>query len=806
MPKLLSKVQASSIVQRFSKSNAIRNEGKEVGGYNQATRTFTTSIGHIGEPVSRSGQKQIVDALVSGERSRAFSLLYEFSLGNNKLSANDFASILQSCARLPDPLFVMETWKIMEEKEINISGKCYSLAVRALCKGGYLKEALCLMSIMGENPNCYSMLPIYNNFLAACYETQTVDYANECMDLMEHQMVGKNEITYTQLLKLAVLQQNLSAVHEIWKECSKFYSVSIIFLRKFIWSFTELRDLKSAYTALQHMVRLAFRENSYISRTAEGRFCDLRLDIPAPSTGKQSFIYVSLDTEGSSNFDMERQGLGAMDIISTEKKTLSVSVMKLLRWSFNDVMHACAKVQNCDLAEQLMLQMQTLGLQPSGSTYDGFIRAVVTTRGYSDGVEALKVMKEKNIKPRDSTLAALAVICSRDLELNLAEAFLDEMSEIQSPRPYNAFLEACDVLDRPERAVHILAKMKKLNLQPNIRTYELLFSLFGNVNAPYEEGNMLSQVDVAKRINAIEMDMMKNDLQHSHLSLKNVLKALGTEGMIKELIQYLRAAENRFSRYDTYMITPVYNTVLHSLVEAKESQMAIQIFKSMVSSGVPPDAATYNIMIDCCSIIGCFRSALVLISMMFRSGFNPQAVTLTGLLKILLRSEEFDGALKLLNQETIEGIQLDVQLYNTILRVASEKGRIDVVEFIVEQMHLHGVLPDPSTCSHVFSAYVDHGFYNTAMEALQVLSVRMLAGVDKDDEKQTELENLILGEDLEDESQILEPFKDKKEYLTVALLQLRWCAILGYPVSWSPSDSQWARRLSSNLASTSSPL
>lgn len=806
MPKLISKVRASSIVQRFSKLHAIRNGGKEVGGYSQAMRTFTTSMGHVGEPVSRSGQKQIVDALVLGERNRAVSLLYEFSLGNNKFSANDFASILQSCARLPDPLFVMETWKIMQEKEIDISDKCYSLAVQALCKGGYLKEALSLMSIMGENPNCYSMLPIYNNFLAACYETQTVDYANECMDLMEHQMVGKNEITYAQLLKLAVLQQNLSAVHEIWKECNQFYSNSIISLRKFIWSFTELRDLESAYTTLQHMVRLVSRGNSYISRTAEGRFCDLRLDIPSPSTGNWSFIDVSLDTEGSSNFDMERQSLSGMEI-STVQKPLSASVMKLLRWSFNDVMHACAKVQNCDLAEQLMLQLQTLGLQPSGSTYDGFIRAIATTRGFSDGVEVLKVMQEKNIKPHDSTLAVLAVICSRELELNLAEAFLDEMSEIRSPRPYNAFLEACDVLDQPERAVQILAKMKKLNLQPNIKTYESLFSLFGNVNAPYEEGNMLSQVDVAKRINVIEMDMMKNGLQHSHLSLKNVLKALGTEGMIKELIQYLHAAENRFSRYDTYMITPVYNTVLHSLVEAKESKTATKIFKSMVSSEVPPDAATYNIMIDCCSIIGCFRSALALISMMFRNGFNPQAVTLTGLLKILLRSEDFDGALKLLNQGISEGIQLDVLLYNTILQVASEKGRIDVIELIVEQMHLHVVLPDPSTCSHVFTAYVDHGLYNTAMEALQVLSVRMIAGGDKDtDEKQTELESLILGEDSGDESQILEPFKDSKEYLTVALLQLRWCAILGYPVSWSPLDSQWARRLSSNLASTRGPL
>lgn len=63
----------------------------------------------MAEPVSRSGQKQIVDALVLGERRRAVSLLYEFSLGNNKLSADDFASILQSCARLPDPLVSIQT-------------------------------------------------------------------------------------------------------------------------------------------------------------------------------------------------------------------------------------------------------------------------------------------------------------------------------------------------------------------------------------------------------------------------------------------------------------------------------------------------------------------------------------------------------------------------------------------------------------------------------------------------------------------------------------------------------------------------
>lgn len=48
------------------------------------------------------------------------------------------------------------------------------------------------------------------------------------------------------------------------------------------------------------------------------------------------------------------------------------------------------------------------------------------------------------------------------------------------------------------------------------------------------------------------------------------LKALGTEGMMKELIQYLRVAEDQFSHGNTYIGIPIYNTVLHGLVEAKE--------------------------------------------------------------------------------------------------------------------------------------------------------------------------------------------------------------------------------------------
>ncbi|XP_040989932.1 pentatricopeptide repeat-containing protein At1g76280 isoform X3 [Juglans microcarpa x Juglans regia] len=762
-----------------------RNVAENLGFYRALMTTKGVEFLANGtESTTRSLQMKIVDSLHLGERSKASNLLLDLGHGNHSLRPDDFVHILNYCARSPDPLFVMETWRLMEEREIGVDKLCYFLIIQALCKGGYLEEALNLMNFFEEKHGIYPILSVCNSFLRACAKMRSIIHANQCLDLMEHRMMGKNEVTYSELLKFAVWQQNLSAVHEIWEDYIKHYSFSIIPLRKFIWSYTRLGDLKSAYKTLQNMVALALRGSIFVNRTAEGKLYSSRLDIPIPSNealGSMKFdlqgneqsipsVYCKKFNSFPSNIEQcnpSMENSEADNGISMLRKSETMPVTKILRWSFNDVIHACAHARNCGLAEQLILQ--------------------------------LKVMQQRNLKPYDSTLATLSMDCSKALELNLAESLLDQITESPYPYPYNACLAACDRLDQPERAVQILAKMKHLKILPDIRTYELLFSLFGNVNAPYEEGNMLSQVDAGKRINAIEMDMAKNGFQHSHLSMKNLLIALGAEGMIRELIQYLQVAENLFCRNNTFLGTAIYNTVLHSFVEAKESDMAVEIFKNMKSCGFAPDAATYNIMIDCCSILRCFKSACSLVSMMVRDGFYPQTLTYTALIKILLEDENFDEALNLLDQAFSEGHDLDVLLFNTILRKACERGRIDVIEFIVERMHQEKIQPDSSTCHYVFSAYVDQGFHSTAVEALQVLSMRMLSEEDGTHHEKTQFEDdFILAEDSEAESRILQLFKNSEENVAVALLNLRWCAILGFSTCWSPDQSPWAIRLARN--------
>ncbi|KAF7817683.1 pentatricopeptide repeat-containing protein [Senna tora] len=765
-------------------------------------------------------QKQIVDALRLGERRKASNLLLDFSYRRQSLTADDFVDIINYCARTPDPLFVMEIWKLLEASNISLNNMCLFLIMQALCKGGYLEEAFNMMNFVRESQHLYPVLSLYNSFLRACADMQNITHASKCLDLMEKQMVGRNEDTYTELLKLAVLQNNLSVVHQIWEEYIKQYSMSIIALRKFIWSFTRLGDLTSAFNALQQMVSFANSGHIFIDSKVDGKLYSTRLDIPVPSNRRPSSTILDMKENQQVNSSTCPPSVYLLDATSAsleqqiifmgyeEAKSAEMSRLngqkhttpffKVLRSSFSDVIHACAQGQNYGIAEQLFLQMQNLGLQPSSHTYDGFVRAVVSERGFSDGLEVvssdsllvallasgkLKVMRQKNLKPYNSTLATLSICCSEAQELDIAEALLNQISEYPHPHPYNALLASCDKMNQPERAVRVLAKMKQMNMLPDIRTYELLFSLFTNVNAPYEEGNMISQVDAAKRISAIESDMAKNGIPHSSLSMKSLLKALGEEGMITKMIQYLHVAENLFIHREPSLGTAMYNLVLHSLVEAKESHRAIEIFKKMKFCGFKSDAATYNIMIDCCSILRCFKSASLLVSIMIREGFYPDTPTYTALIKILLGNENFNEALNLLNRVRLDGKQLDVLLFNTILQKACDKRRIDVIEFIVECMHQEKVQPDPSTCSYVFSAYVNSGFLNTAIEALQVLSLRMM-GVDGDmyEEKKEFVDEFILAEDSGAESRILAFFKESEENLAIALLNLRWCAMAGFPM------------------------
>uniref|UniRef100_A0A6N2M596 Pentacotripeptide-repeat region of PRORP domain-containing protein n=1 Tax=Salix viminalis TaxID=40686 RepID=A0A6N2M596_SALVM len=203
MQRPLGRVPFCSIAEKLkSHKQGQRNVTDEFGSSPNITGFFGNNVSeHCPESTTNSILKQIVSALHMGERSRASILLLELGQEKKLLKPHNFVPILQYCARSPDPLLVLETWKIMEEKEVGLDSKCYLLMIRALCKGGYLEEASNMIDFIGESHGIYPTLPVYNTFLGACSEMSRADYADQCLQLMERRMVGKDEVTYTMLLK-----------------------------------------------------------------------------------------------------------------------------------------------------------------------------------------------------------------------------------------------------------------------------------------------------------------------------------------------------------------------------------------------------------------------------------------------------------------------------------------------------------------------------------------------------------------------------------------------------------------------------
>lgn len=208
-------------------------------------------------------------------------------------------------------------------------------------------------------------------------------------------------------------------------------------LRKFIWSFSKLGDLESAYAALQHVLVLARQGRASFKVSSTGKYQSSALDIPIPAKEKlqgkmdamTSLVFkvnpeinvaiteASLDgsnmqrcndiknpevekyfeshfcsntidaflsettdgkllnmlnkgkiiSEAPEMFDGVAQNnpnsrQDDLSELSTEKMKqgpliLSRPLMNLLRWSFNDMIHACAHSNNYQLAERLFLQV-----------------------------------------------------------------------------------------------------------------------------------------------------------------------------------------------------------------------------------------------------------------------------------------------------------------------------------------------------------------------------------------------------------------------------------------------------------------
>lgn len=129
--------------------------------------------------------------------------------------------------------------------------------------------------------------------------------------------------------------------------------------------------MKSAYELLQHMVALVLRGELFVKSNG-GKLQSTRLDIPIPSNGETESEQVAFGVDDHTvSLRVDAHGNNTVECISSDAQSNEIESSRvsmlgghnkipanmLLRWSFNDVIHACGQSKNSELANQLMLQV-----------------------------------------------------------------------------------------------------------------------------------------------------------------------------------------------------------------------------------------------------------------------------------------------------------------------------------------------------------------------------------------------------------------------------------------------------------------
>ncbi|KAK7313152.1 hypothetical protein VNO77_37614 [Canavalia gladiata] len=196
-----------------------------------------------------------------------------------------------------------------------------------------------------------------------------------------------------------------------------------------------------------------------------------------------------------------------------------------------------------------------------------------------------------------------------------------------------------------------------------------------------------------------------------------------------------------------------FNSLLHALLTCHDFHTMEQ-FLSRVHEFGTPDACTYNILINACSLRGDAERALELFDEMRTRGVRPNVVTFGTLINLLCKNSrlreavkvkedmemifklkpnayvytnlikgvceigEFDWAFRMKDEMVRNNLRLDVVVYNTLISVLFKAGKKKEGFRVLEEMRKGGCKPDSVTCNVLIGEFCREGNFEEAYRVL----------------------------------------------------------------------------------------
>eukprot|EP01018_Ginkgo_biloba_P032296 Gb_19282 [translate_table: standard] len=234
---------------------------------------------------------------------------------------------------------------------------------------------------------------------------------------------------------------------------------------------------------------------------------------------------------------------------------------------------------------------------------------------------------------------------------------------------YNVTMKALRKGKQWDLVEELLQDMLGRGIEPDNITYSTVISCARRCDLPHKAVEWFER-------------MYETGCVPDEVTYTAMIDAYGRAGKVQEALNLYERARADGWRPDAI----TFSTLVYMYGSAGDCDSAFNSFQEMKALGVQPNVVTYNTMLDALAKVGRPSMARAVFNEMMDAGLTPNQVTLTALIRIYGRARWADDALKLWAKMKEEGWGTDLILYNTLLSMCADIGRVEEALMLFEEM------------------------------------------------------------------------------------------------------------------------
>jgi len=322
------------------------------------------------------------------------------------------------------------------------------------------------------------------------------------------------------------------------------------------------------------------------------------------------------------------------------------------------LLEECVKRNDSKFAAKLEQTARDSNLTFTLSSYDSILR-LLTDAGDLRALQVFNELQSSHHRVGDGMYVGLLARCAETKFLKFAEEIVRHvrLQGRMSIAVYSALMKVYAYSGMYDRACDLYGDIQEDNLEPDNVMYGCLMKFAvecGRTELSRELSERAPSLNIQSYLSLIRAAGHDKDVDQAF----DVFKKLKSSGVVPDLA--------------------LYNCVLDVCVSAGDTERARQVLDEIRSIG-QLDVVTYNILMKQCSTTGDIDGARAMMAAMRKDGVHPDGVSYNGLIHLLLSSGNFPEAWTMIEKMETDGIKLDHYTMSILMKALKQtKNRTDV--------------------------------------------------------------------------------------------------------------------------------